>query len=185
MRKTTQRIPLRDLGSLNADELEIVNKNSIDGKVYNVFRVMANHVRLLKRWTPFAGYFMTKQTLSSRDRELLILRVGWHTGSAYVWEQHLLLARALGFTDAQIERIKQGTQADWDDKDAALMRAVADLFKDSVLSDATWEALSRHYSTEQIMDTVFTIGQYALSAWALNSFGVPLDDFLKQKEDTQ
>jgi hypothetical protein len=28
------------------------------------------------------------------------------------------------------------------------------------------------------MDAVFTVGQYNLVSWALNSFGVPLDDFL-------
>jgi len=29
-----------------------------------------------------------------------------------------------------------------------------------------------------MMDAVFTIGQYNLVSWALNSFGVPLDDYL-------
>ena len=29
-----------------------------------------------------------------------------------------------------------------------------------------------------LMDAVFTVGQYNLVSWALNSFGVPLDDFL-------
>jgi 4-carboxymuconolactone decarboxylase len=28
------------------------------------------------------------------------------------------------------------------------------------------------------MDLVFSIGQYNLVSWVLNSFGVPLDDFL-------
>jgi hypothetical protein len=28
------------------------------------------------------------------------------------------------------------------------------------------------------IDAVFTLGQYNLVSWALNSFGVPLDDFL-------
>ena len=34
------------------------------------------------------------------------------------------------------------------------------------------------HRTEQLMDVVFTVGQYNLVSWALNSFGVPLDDFL-------
>jgi len=29
-----------------------------------------------------------------------------------------------------------------------------------------------------MMDLVYTIGQYNLVSWALNGFGVPLDDFL-------
>jgi hypothetical protein len=31
------------------------------------------------------------------------------------------------------------------------------------------------------MDAVFTVGQYDLVSWALNSFGVPLDDFLPRR----
>ena len=47
-----------------------------------------------------------------------------------------------------------------------------------MVSDATWATLSKTCSTEQLMDAVFTVGQYNLVSWALNSFGVPLDDFL-------
>ena len=58
------------------------------------------------------------------------------------------------------------------------MQTADDLFENSVVSDETWAVLSRTYSTEQLMDAVFTVGQYNLVSWALNSFGVPLDDFL-------
>ena len=47
-----------------------------------------------------------------------------------------------------------------------------------MVSDAAWATLAKKYSTEQLMDAVFTVGQYNLVSWALNSFGVPLDDFL-------
>jgi hypothetical protein len=29
-----------------------------------------------------------------------------------------------------------------------------------------------------MMDLVFTIGEYNLASWAMNSLGVPLDDYL-------
>jgi hypothetical protein len=48
----------------------------------------------------------------------------------------------------------------------------------SVVSDAYQGDAVEEYSTEQLMDAVVTIGQYNLVSWALNSFGVPLDDFL-------
>ena len=47
-----------------------------------------------------------------------------------------------------------------------------------MVSDATWTELVKTYSTEQMMDVVFSVGQHNLVSWALNSFGVPLDDFL-------
>ena len=53
-----------------------------------------------------------------------------------------------------------------------------DLFENSVVSDATWLTLLERYNTQQLMDLVFTIGNYNLVSWALNTLGVPLDDYL-------
>ena len=36
--------------------------------------------------------------------------------------------------------------------------------------------LSSRYGTEQLMDAVFTVGQYNLVSMALNTLGVQLDD---------
>jgi alkylhydroperoxidase family enzyme len=89
-----------------------------------------------------------------------------------------LIAKRGGITDEDVERIKQGPKAGWSEHEAALMQAADDLYENSVVSDATWATLSKTYSTEQMIDLVFTIGQYNMVSWALNSFGVPLDDFL-------
>ena len=38
------------------------------------------------------------------------------------------------------------------------------------------EHLAKHYSEEQLMSLMFTVGQYNLVSMALNSFGVQLDE---------
>lgn len=179
MIKRKQRIPMRDLATMQAGDRETVEKNAMNGQVFNIFKVLAHHPALVKRWTPFAGHILSKQTLAFRDRELLILRIGWLNQAEYEFAQHELIAKKGGVSDADIERLKKGPKADgWSEHDAALLQAADDLYENSVVSDATWAALSKTYSTEQLMDVVFTIGQYNLVSWALNSFGVPLDDFL-------
>jgi hypothetical protein len=60
-------------------------------------------------------------------------------------------------------RVSRGRQAT-----AALLQVADDLHENSVVSDATWATLSRKYSTEQLMDAVFTVGQHNLVSWALN-----------------
>ena len=93
--------------------------------------------------------------------------------------QHELIAKRGGLSDADIERVKEGPKAPgWSADEAALLQLADDLYEHSVVSDTTWAALAKKYSTEQLMDAVFTVGQYNLVSWALNSFGVPLDDFL-------
>ena len=178
MIKRKRRIPMRDLTALTGEEADLAAKNRVGGRDLNLFRVMMNHPKLTRRWTPFAGHVLRKQTVPPRERELLILRVGWLNQSEYEWAQHVEIARRSGITKAEIERVRQGPGAGWNAHEAALLQAADDLFTHSVVSDQTWATLATRYSTEQMMDVVFTAGQYNLVCWALNSFGVPMDDFL-------
>jgi 4-carboxymuconolactone decarboxylase len=173
-----QRIPFRNLSELQGDEAEVAAKNRIGGRDLNLFRVLMHHPSLTRRWTVFAGHILQKQTLNVRDRELLILRIGWLNQSEYEWAQHVEIAKRAGITSAEIENVQAGPKGGWSEHEAALLQAADDLFENAVVSDATWAALATRYSTQQMMDMVFTIGQYNLVSWALNSFGVPLDDFL-------
>ncbi len=64
----------------------------------------------------------------------------------------------------------------WSELDRALLRATDELHRDAFISDTTWQALSAHLDTQQLMDLVFTVGQYNLVSMALNTLGVQLDD---------
>jgi alkylhydroperoxidase family enzyme len=44
-----------------------------------------------------------------------------------------------------------------------------------LITDATWNALAKRYTQQQLMDVVATVGQYNLVSMFLNSFGVQLD----------
>jgi len=178
MIKRKQRIPLRDFSQLTGEDADTAAKQRIAGRDLNLFRVLMHHPDLTRRWVVFAGHVLRKQSLPARERELLILRIGWLNQAEYEWAQHVEIAKREGLTDADIERVRQGPSADWGRHDAALLQSVDDLYEHSVVSEATWAALAEKYSTMQMMDLVFTIGQYNLVSWALNSFGVPLDDFL-------
>jgi 4-carboxymuconolactone decarboxylase len=149
------------------------------GKVFNIFSTLAHHPELLKRWMVFANHVLVKSTLPPREREILILRIGWLCNAEYEWAQHVLIGKASGLSDEDIDRIAKGPDAPgWSADDAALVRAVDDLHGDAFISDATWEKLSARWSVQQLMDVVFTVGQYALVSMALNTLGVQLDEGL-------
>ena len=111
MIKRKQRIPMRDLSTMAAEDREAVEKNAMNGRVFNIFKVLAHHPKLVKRWTPFAGHILGKQTLPFRDRELLILRIGWLNQAEYEFAQHELIAKRGGVSDADVERLKEGPKA--------------------------------------------------------------------------
>lgn len=150
-----------------------------DGPVLNIFATIAHHPKLLKRWMVFGAHVLAKSTLPARDRELLILRAGWRCRSPYEWGQHVVIARNAGISDDEIARVAQGPDAEgWDDLDAALLRAADELHDDSCISDRTWAALGESYDDQQLLDVVFTVGQYQLVSMALNTLGVERDDGL-------
>jgi hypothetical protein len=92
----------------------------------------------------------------------------------------VVIGQRAGLTDAEIQRIVDGPEAaGWTPFDAALVRAVDELHADAIVSDATWRALSARYDTAQLMDVVFTVGQYNLISMALNTLGVALDPGLE------
>jgi hypothetical protein len=53
---------------------------------------------------------------------------------------------------------------------------VDELHGDAMIANATWAALSALFGSEQLMDLVFTVGQYQLVSMALNTFGVQPDE---------
>jgi alkylhydroperoxidase family enzyme len=58
------------------------------------------------------------------------------------------------------------------------LQAVDELHRDAFITDETWQALSARYDTQQLLDVVFTVGQYNLVSMALNTLGVQLDQGL-------
>jgi alkylhydroperoxidase family enzyme len=143
------------------------------GPILNIFRTLANHPALAKRWLVFGNHILAKSTLPAREREIAILRIGWLCRSGYEWGQHVVIAKASGLSDEEIARIAKGSDAPgWSADDRALLRATDELHEDAFVTDATWAELSRRWSTQQLMDLVFTVGQYNLVSMALNTFGV-------------
>jgi 4-carboxymuconolactone decarboxylase len=146
----------------------------------NIFPTFARHPELFRAWLPFGGLLLTAGKLSGRDRELLILRTAARCNSSYEWGQHVRISLDGGIDRETIDRVLEGPDADgWSEHEAALLRAADELHDEARISDDTWEALSGTYDTEQLIEATMVVGHYHMLAFALNSFGVELDDGLE------
>ena len=147
------------------------------GTPLNIFTTLANHPKLLRRWLVFGNHVLAKSTLPPRERELLILRVGWLCRAEYEFGQHVVIARRSGLSEEEIRRVTEGPEArGWSADDATLVRAADELVSDHFVSDPTWKALAARWDEKQCIDLVFTVGQYTLVSMALNTLGVQLDE---------
>lgn len=166
-------------GRVSEAQRELLPSFDEAGTLYNVYTTMANHPDLMRDWIVFASHVLRRSTLPEKDRETLILRIGWLCQSEYEWAQHVRVGKGVGLTDIDIARIIDGPDAKGLSKTHRLLiQATDELHKDAFISDATWNALNEIYTTEQMMDIVFAVGEYNLVSMALNSFGVQLDEGL-------
>jgi 4-carboxymuconolactone decarboxylase len=177
---TVPRIPaLRD-EDMDEEQRDAVAPLRQGGRIDNVGRTVVNHPALLAHWLPFVRHVMFQTTLPARDREILILRTGWLCRAEYEWAQHVNIGKKAGLTDEDIARIVAGPGAPGiSQKDNLLLRVADELHRTARLGDETWSELAAHYERKQVMDIVFTVGQYTLVSMMLNSFGVEVDDYLK------
>jgi 4-carboxymuconolactone decarboxylase len=154
--------------------------NEKSGRIINIFPTLARHEKLLKRWLVFARHILGKSSLPAKEREILILRIGWLCHAEYEWGQHVKIGKEIGLIDDEIQGIMDGPDSNrWNTFDATLLRAVDELYYDSFISDSTWKTLTERYNTHQLLDLVFTVGQYNLVSMALNTLGVQLEEDTK------
>lgn len=164
------------ISPLTRDEVEPALADAFpDGPGRNVVATFARHLELVTKWGPFAGYLMSGSTLTARDRELAVLRVGWLSQSEYQWAEHVGPALEAGLTRDEIERVTNGADAaGWGASERAILKATEELHADAFISNETWSLLEG-YSDHQKMDLIFTVGQYMTISMALNSLGVQLE----------
>ena len=181
VRRPTPRLgPLSD-AECSPAQLEVLTKARGHLDSVNVLDTLVRHPDLLRRWMPFFAHILFKTSLPERDREILILRVGRLCGAEYEWAQHVPFAERAGLSTEEINGLAAGADdAVWtEEHDRTLIRAADQLHRETMLDDDVWNALNQSYTTEQLMDAVFTVGQYRLVSAVLNTLCVQLDSYLK------
>jgi alkylhydroperoxidase family enzyme len=171
-RPTTPRLLPLAPDERSEDQRELLS--SLGGEnALNIFATLARHPGLFRRWMPFGGKLLQGSKLPARDRELIILRVAYRCAAGYEWAQHVTIARAAGLTDGEIRQVGRGPDhASWAAADRTLLCAVDELHDDHCITDATWTALAKAYTEQQLIEIPMLAGHYALLAGVLNSLGV-------------
>jgi alkylhydroperoxidase family enzyme len=136
------------------------------------------HPELYAAWLPFAVHVMPNSTLRPRHRQLLILRTSYAWRAPYPWAHHARISKMVSdLADGEIEATVLDLEREqWPALELALLRACDETRSDGAIQESTWQLLSKELGQRELLDVVFTIGQYALIATALNSLHVDLDE---------
>jgi 4-carboxymuconolactone decarboxylase len=178
-RPARPRIDPIDLDEVTDDELRTTLAGALthDGRPLNIFGVLAHHPKLLKRFNLLGGFLLNKGLLPERERELVILRVGWNARAVYEFGQHTVIGRRCGLTDDEVAALTRAVDDHgWSADDRALIALADDLAADDCVSDETWSALTGRWSDAELVELLVVAGFYRLVSGFLNSAGVQLDD---------
>jgi 4-carboxymuconolactone decarboxylase len=176
MRLNSPRIaPVAD-DALTSEQAVVLEALAEPWRGLNLFRTVVRSPGGLASLLPAGGYIRSVSTLPVREREIVILRIGWLCASGYEWTQHVFSGRQAGLAKDEIAAIKAGAGAPgWSAADQALIRACDELHADQFITSGAWAALRAHFDEAQAMDVVFVAGHYVTVSMITNVFGVQLD----------
>ena len=159
-----------------AEHRRLVERYAADGRADNQLHTLLNAPAIVEGLMPFTAYLTEESTLSPRHRSLLILRAAWLCGNQPIWATHAARARDVGMTDAEIRRIAEGPDAaGWGAFDRTLLQLADQLYLNSSVTDATWNALAARYSEHNLIDAIETANHFVVLSMIYNAFGVQPD----------
>ena len=145
------------------------------GRPLNIFLTLAKNPGVYDAFTKLGTHLLFKGSIPAREREIVILRVGWRSQSEYEFGQHTVIGQTAGLTDEEIDRLATSKLGGWSDDDAVLVRMADELCADDVVSDVTWQALSKRWTEPELLELLMLAGFYRLVSGLLNSAGVALE----------
>ena len=127
--------------------------------VLNLYRALANQPAALDAFLDMSAYVRGESSLDPKLREAVILTTARELGSAYEVAHHS--------AGVALDELDERGRCAVDYARAAARTRTCD--------DATFQRLKSHFSTEEIVDIVVTVGWYHLCAVILGSLEVELE----------
>lgn len=140
----------------------------------NIFRVLLRQPRLARSMQDLLVSLLAGESLDMRLRELIIMRIGWRTGSVYEWTQHWRVALQLGVAENDLLAVRDWENHDhWSETDRAVLRATDETLDRGAISAATWGECARLLpEPAEQLELVGAIGTWTMISQILRSLEV-------------
>ncbi|MEV5957499.1 carboxymuconolactone decarboxylase family protein [Streptomyces sp. NPDC051987] len=112
-----------------------------------------------------------ESVLTDRVRELAVLVVAAHWGSAFEWAAHEAVGRTHGLTEPELDALRAGALPDLPDAaERAALLATAALTRTGALSDGEYAETVAAWGERGLFELTALVGYYALLALQLRVF---------------
>jgi 4-carboxymuconolactone decarboxylase len=145
-------------------------------KILNLYRSVANSPGGAKSFIKLGNSLLTRTTLSSKLREMAILRIAKLTGSEYEWAQHIAIALECGVLRQQADDLAHWKESgNFSDEERAILQYVDEVTVNVRVDDDTFNTLRKYLSEENVVDLTLSIGYWGMVARVLVALQVDID----------
>jgi alkylhydroperoxidase family enzyme len=144
----------------------------------NVFRTLLRRPRAARAVADLLMELLSGRALEHRLRELVIMRIGWSTGSDYEWTQHWTIAQevfGLGAEDLLAVRDWDGSPR-FSERERAVLTAADEILATGAVSSATAECCAGWIGEDALIELVLSIGAWRSISELARSLEIPLED---------
>ncbi|MBL4585081.1 MAG: carboxymuconolactone decarboxylase family protein [Pseudomonadales bacterium] len=148
----------------------------------NVFRMMLQHPVLAGKVGSLLSMLLFEgNKFDPRQRELIIMRLGWVSGSEYEWTAHWNLAIKMEMSEEEILAVQ-----DWQnstilsDNDKTVLKATDEMVERGAITATTWKQLETFIKTEEEkLELVIAICNWRMFSQLLLSLEVPSEESME------
>jgi alkylhydroperoxidase family enzyme len=143
----------------------------------SIFRVLLRRPRVAKALSEMLLSLLGGGVLVPRLRELVIMRIGWATGSNYEWTQHWRLALEIfGCSEADLLGVRDWRSAShFGATERSVLAAVDEILETGTLSEECWQSVSAELSEDEALELVAAVGTWHWVSQVTRSLEVPLE----------
>lgn len=145
----------------------------------SVFQVLLKSPNTARALNDLLNALLWRSNLDPKLRELVILRLGWKTGSVYEWTQHWRFAKGIGMQEETLLAVRDWKNArGLSPAERAVLAATDDTIDSGTISEATWKECTLNIPGGEaaLIDLVISIGNWRMFSSLLRSLRVPLED---------
>jgi alkylhydroperoxidase family enzyme len=142
------------------------------------FRVVANNPGVARVAFSQLLQLLENNKFDTRLRELMIMRIGWVTGSAYEWTQHWRVATTAGVPPEDVLAVRDWRASDrLTAADKAVLAATDESLAGTAISDATWAEVTKHITEPgQQVEFIVAMGNWTMFSMLLRNLKIPVED---------
>ena len=139
------------------------------------FFVLLNSPEMCRRVWSVIDYIWNESTLPKNIQELAMLVAAREFDCQYIWNAHAPAARGTGLSDALVDALRNGDPLpDMPHDEAVVIKYGQEFYRRRRVSPGTFQEAHEIFGTQTLVELTTTMGAYAMLAFSIISFDVPL-----------